>query len=160
MKNAINHPRYFIAAIIEKCSSFSYRLILSQPYSRSHRQALAKLLTGELMVGRVTKHFYCKKQRVPGAPEACIDCYRAHNIIVEDSEEHLVFDCITTRHIRRWFWRAIPPDDACRLFNRTLSTCLEALFATEHGESWAIIGEPAHKVWCRPIQAWRRHQKR
>ena len=95
--------RYLMAATVKKCSNFTLKENLCQPYRRSHRQALAKFLCGDLMLGRITKHWYCREQRVNGMPEGCIDCFREKNSRVIESEEHLIFDCVTTREIRVWF---------------------------------------------------------
>ena len=85
-------PRYLMAAIIQKCSGFTLKDILCQPYKRSHRQALAKFMCRDLMIGRITRHWYCKGQRVNGMEVGCIDCYKEKNLKVEESEEHLIFD--------------------------------------------------------------------
>ena len=146
-----------MAATIQKCSGFTFKEILCQPYKRSYRQALAKFLCGDLMIGRITKHWYCRDQRVNGMSAGCIDCFKEKNLKVEESEEHLIFDCVTTKKCRKWFWKHINEADAYRCFSRAYPNRLEALFATQNKETWALLGEYAYKIWCRPCQAWRRH---
>ena len=146
-----------MAAIIQKHSNFFLKEILCQPYKRSYRQALAKFLCGDLMIGRITKHWYCRDKRVPGMPAGCIDCYKEKNIKVIESEEHLIFDCVTTKVYRKWFWKHLSEADASRCFSRTYSNRLESLFASTNKETWALLGEYAYKIWCRPCQAWRKH---
>ena len=101
-----------MAAIIQKCSGFTFKEILCQPYKRSHRQALAKFMCGDLMIGRITGHWYCKDQGVKGMAGGCIDCFKGKNLKVEESEEHLIFDCVTTKRYRRWFLEHISEDGA------------------------------------------------
>ena len=104
--------RCLMAAPVQKYSGFTFREIVCQPYKRSYRQALAKLLCGDLMIGRITKHWYCRGQRVSGMPAGCIDCFKENNLKVDESEEHWIFDCVITKMYRKWFWKHISEEDA------------------------------------------------
>ena len=53
------------------------------------------------MIGRITKHWYCRDKRVPGMSAGCIDCFKEKNVKVIESEEHLIFDCVTTKAYRK-----------------------------------------------------------
>ena len=77
--------RFLMAATIQKHSNFTLQEILCQPYKRSYRQALVKFLCGDLMIGRITKHWYCKDKRVPGMSAGCIDCFKEKNVKVIES---------------------------------------------------------------------------
>ena len=132
--------------MVEKHSCFRYCEILSQPHKRTHRQSLAKLLCGDMMIGRITQHWFCRKLRVPGLPTGCIDCYREKGIKVIECEEHLIFDCVTTREMRVWFWKNIPETDARRCWSRAHANRLEALIATKNLQTWALLGEEAPNI--------------
>ena len=93
------------------------------------------------MIGRITKHWYCKNQRVNGMSGGCIDCYKEKNLKVEESEEQLIFDCVTTKRYRKWFWKHVSEDDASMCFSREHHSRLEALMATKNKETWALLGE-------------------
>ncbi len=89
--------------------------------------------------------------------EGCIDCFKEKNIKVIESEENLIFDCVTTKVYRKWFWKHLSEAEARRCLSRTYSNRLESLFATTNKETWALLGGHAYNIWCRPCQAWRKH---
>jgi len=152
-------PRYAITHMVHKHAKFTPTQILSQPYKRSYRQALAKLLTGDMMIGRITKHWFLKPQdRVPGLPGGCIECYKHRNTSVIESEEHLVFDCISTKKYRAYFWKSLSEQDAHRCWNRSQLSRFETLVSTDNLATWALLGGISYKIWSRPCQAWRKHQ--
>ena len=152
-------PRFVIAHMVHKYAKFTPTQILSQPYKRSYRQALAKLLTGDMMLGRITKHWFLKAvDQVPGLPGGCMECYKHSSIGVLESEEHLIFDCVSTKKYRTYFWKSLPEQDAYRCWNRSPLTRLETLVSTDSLVTWALLGEISYKIWSRPCQAWRKHQ--
>jgi len=79
---------------------------------------------------------------------------------VEENEEHLFFDCVGTRNMRMWFWANVPNEDANKCVRHATQNRLGVLFSTENPETWALVGNLAYKVWCRPSQAWRKFRPR
>ena len=57
----------------------------------------------------------------------CIDCFKEKNLKVEESEEHLIFDCVTTKKYRKCFWKPIDEADAHKCSSKDYPSRLEAL---------------------------------
>jgi hypothetical protein len=153
-------PRFYFAGLVLKYSPFSLHEIMGAPKLRLHRQALARMLTGDMMIGRITRHYFLPTaDRVPGLPTGCVTCYKSSGAIVREpeSEEHLLFDCCTTSRFRSKIWSALTESEAQRLLRNPPGSRLEALLSSNRLELWNTLGEVFFKIWCRPQQAWRAH---
>ena len=111
------------------------------------------------MIGRIHKHFFLRPvERVPGLASGCIACY-AHNGAREiEDEEHLLFRCCTTSRLRTRLWAALTESEAQICAAVPPGKKLEALIMSERIELWQALAEVFFRIWCRPSQAWRRHQ--
>ena len=75
-------PRFYFAGIVLKYSPFSLDEIMGAPKLRLHRQALARMLTGDMMIGGITRHYFLPTaDRVPGLPTGCVTCYKSSGAI-------------------------------------------------------------------------------
>ena len=150
--------RHQFAGLVSRHSPFQLHVILQAPRNRLHRQALARVLTGDLMIGRITKHFFLPaEERVPGFPQGCVACYRASGSQTRtcEDEEHLLFDCCSTSRLRHRLWSALSEDEARNVLHAPPGCRLEVLLATNRLILWETLGEVFFRIWSRPQQAWR-----
>jgi hypothetical protein len=73
-----------------------------------------------------------------------------------ESEAHLLFECVTTRHVHSKLHTAMA-DEADLLRHGTADHKLRMVIASPNLEVWGVLGEVSYRIWCRPRQAWRRH---
>lgn len=138
-------------------ATFAY---VRAPKLRLHRQALARVLTGDMMIGRITEHFFLPTEdRVPELPTGCIACYRNSNaqMCEPETEEHLLFDCCATSRFCLKLWSALTESESRLLLHNPPGSRLEALITSDRLEMWNTLGKVFFKIWCRPQQAWRAH---
>ena len=149
--------RHQFAGMVSRHSPFQLQVIMQAPRNRLHRQALARALTGDLMIGRITKHFFLSaEERIPGLPQGCVACYRASASqprVCED-EEHLLFDCCSTSRLRPRLWSALTEDEARRVHHAPPGSRLEVLITINRLTLWDTLGELFFRIWSRPQQAW------
>ena len=108
-------------------------------------------LCGDLLIARITKNWYATETRIAGHPDSCIDCYTETGQCLQESEAHLLFECVTTRHLHRKLLPAVNFADTA-----TADEKLRTVLSSDVLKVWNILGELAYRIWCRPRQAWRR----
>ena len=143
--------KLYMAALVLAYSPYSFREILSQPSTRLHRQSLARLLAGDLMIARITKNWYAREARIAEHPDSCIDCHAELGQSFQESEAHLLFECVTTRHLHQKFLQVVKFEHTA-----TAEEKLRIVLSSDILDVWRIFGEVAYRIWCRPRQAWRR----
>ena len=136
-----------MAALVLAYSPYSFREILSQPSTRLHRQSLARLLAGDLMIARITKNWYAREARIAEHPDSCIDCYAESGQCLQESEARLLFECVTTSHLRTHSQLGTHSHSEGKL---------RIVLSSDVLDVWRTFGEVAYRIWCRPRQAWRR----
>ena len=112
------------------------------------------------MIARITKNWYARDERVPGMPEGCIDCFKERGLRCVESEAHLLFECVTTPHLHRKIEGALAADELQMATKGGPEHRLRVVVSSPHLHIWAVLGEVAHRIWCRPRQPWRRHMSR
>ena len=78
-------------------------------------------------------------------------CTVARRLCLQESEAHLLFECVTTRHLHRKLLPVVNFADTA-----TADEKLRTVLSSDILKVWNILGELAERIWCRPRQAWRR----
>ena len=136
-----SHSKLYMAALVSTYSPYSFREILSQPATRLHRQSLARLLAGDLMIARITKNWYATETIIAEYPDNCIDCHKESGQCLQESETHLLFECVTTRHLHRKLLPVVNFADTA-----TADEKLRTVLSSDVLKVWNILGELAYRI--------------